>query len=506
MRFFRRSLPLAFLIAWPAVSLPAAPAFARDGELADRVIDLMDRRLALMPEVAAYKFRRHRPVADPGRERAVIEASVSEAQALHLDPAAARAFFAAQIALAKTIEEACIARWTTAGTMPAPARDLARDIRPALDALDRELLPAVYLASPALTSLPEPELAGRLRRLLRHPGLTAASLAGICRALESLRITADPTWAVLQRIGTLRVGTTGDYAPFSEERGGVLQGVDIELAQALAQSWGLKIEFVPTSWPTLRDDLRSRRFDLALSGITVTPERRRWADFSTPYYYDGKMAIARRENAPRFSSLAAIDQPGVRVLENPGGTNERFAREHLRRATLVLYPDNRSIFAALVAGRGDVMITDEIEVRLEESRHPELQATLAEPLTRSAKAILLRPGSDLTPRVDRWLASGPGNGPIASLLAAQLKAAAAKLWAGLCLKFESISLDSLGKNRPQAPGGGLKSPPESPSVILAQRLERCGLVFMPSAGWRSGVSPRSRGRARGRSPSSWRST
>ncbi|HZZ58843.1 MAG TPA: gamma subclass chorismate mutase AroQ [Opitutaceae bacterium] len=423
---FRRSLRLAFLIAWPAVSLPGAPTFARNGELADRVIDLMDRRLALMPEVAAYKFRRHRPVADPGRERAVIEASVADAQALHLDPEAARAFFAAQIALAKTVENAWIARWTAAGTMPAPARDLARDIRPALDALDRELLPAVYLASPALTSLPEPELAGRLRRLLRQPGLTAASLAGICRALEALRITADPTWAVLQRTGTLRVGTTGDYAPFSEERGGFLQGVDIELAQALARSWGLKLEFVPTSWPTLMDDLRRRRFDLALSGITVTPERRRGADFSTPYYDDGKMAIARRENARRFSSLAAIDQPGVRVLENPGGTNERFAREHLRRASLVLYPDNRTIFAALAAGRGDVMITDEIEVRLQERRHPELQATLAEPLTRSAKAILLPRGSELTARVDRWLASGAATGRIASLRAGQLGPAAAK--------------------------------------------------------------------------------
>ncbi|HZZ57996.1 MAG TPA: hypothetical protein VFE31_09205, partial [Opitutaceae bacterium] len=50
------------------------------------------------------------------------------------------------------------------------------------------------------------------------------------------------------------------------------------------------------------------------------------------------------------------------------------------------------------------------------------------------------------------------------------------------MKFELISLDSLVENRPPAPCGRLKSPPGSPSVVFAQRLERSGLVFIPSSG------------------------
>jgi ABC-type amino acid transport substrate-binding protein len=163
-------------------------------------------------------------------------------------------------------------------------------------------------------------------------------------------------------------------------------------------------------------DLERRRFDLALSGISITPERARATDFSLPYVFDGKTPIARREDASRFSSLAQIDQPGVRVVVNPGGTNEHFVREHVKRATIIIHPDNQTIFEEIIAHRADVMFTDGIEVRLQVRRHPELKGTMAEPLTRAGKAILVPKGSDLSPRIDAWLAGQIESGQIAERL------------------------------------------------------------------------------------------
>lgn len=394
----------------------AAPEFVSDPALVERVIELMDRRLALMPEVAAIKFQQQKAVTDPAREREVLAQSVADAQAMHLDAEAARAFFSVQIRMASAVQEHLHAHWHATATQPPPARDLVKQLRPELDALGRDLLPAVYLASHALADATSPALLTRLARLRRHPGTTDDQLAELARALAALRITAAPTWASLRRVGVLRVGTTGDYAPFSEDRDGRLHGADIELATALAQAWGISVVFVRTSWPTLMTDLAARRFDLAASGISVTPERQRQADFSAAYYFDGKTPIARRENAARFSSLAPIDQPGVRVIVNPGGTNERFVREHLKRATIVVHPDNRTIFAELVAGRADVMITDGIEVRLQERRHPELQGTMSEPFTRTGKALLLSPKSELTARTNAWLEPRLASGQIAKNL------------------------------------------------------------------------------------------
>jgi cyclohexadienyl dehydratase len=56
--------------------------------------------------------------------------------------------------------------------------------------------------------------------------------------------------------------------------------------------------------------------------------------------------------------MAAIDQPGVRVIVTPGGTNERFDRAHLQKATIVPWSDNATIFDALLEGKADLMITD----------------------------------------------------------------------------------------------------------------------------------------------------
>ena len=406
-----------------AARLAGAPHFARDADAIDRVVELVDRRLALMPEVAAIKFQQQKPIADPAREREVIDQSVADARAMNLDGEAARAFFSVQILMARAVQSHLFERWRSRTEQPPAARDLVKELRPQLDALGRELLPAVYLASSALTEAPVRVLSERTTRLRHHPGLTPEMLAELTRALGALCITAAPTWASVQRVGALRIGTTGDYAPFSEERDGELRGLDIQLAETLAKSWGVSLVFVRTTWPTLMDDLGKRRFDLAMSGISSTPERSRQADFSVAYVFDGKTPIARREESARFSSLAQIDQPGVRVIVNPGGTNERFVREHLTRAAIVVHPDNRSIFQEIIAGRADVMITDGIEVKLQARRHPELRGTMAAPLTRTGKAILLPRDSELTSRVDAWLTPQVDGGQVGERLERELAGA-----------------------------------------------------------------------------------
>jgi chorismate mutase-like protein len=149
-----------------APGLRAAPQFARDSQLVDHVFDLIDRRLALMPEVAAWKYRQQRPIADLARERDVIEQSSADAEAIHLDREAARAFFSAQIVLARAIQAQLFREWESRNETPPTARDLGTEIRPQLDAIGRELLPAVYLASIALSETPS--------RAVRSPNVRPA--------------------------------------------------------------------------------------------------------------------------------------------------------------------------------------------------------------------------------------------------------------------------------------------------------------------------------------------
>ena len=75
--------------------------------------------------------------------------------------------------------------------------------------------------------------------------------------------------------GVLRVGTTGDYKPFSyrDPTSGWLLGADIAMARDLATAIGVRLELVPTSWSALLDDARADRYDVAMGGISVTRER-----------------------------------------------------------------------------------------------------------------------------------------------------------------------------------------------------------------------------------------
>src|SRR5262252_600048 len=175
--------------------------------------------------------------------------------------------------------------------------------------------------------------------------------------------TAARPLAAIKADGTLRVGMTGDYPPYSM-RGPDSQfsGADMTMAAGLARSLGVVLVIVPTAWKTLQADLAADRFDIAMGGVSVTPHRAAAGDFSIPVLHDGKRPIARCADKDRYTSIDAIDRPGVRVVVNPGGTNERFARANLSHAALTEHPDNRTIFDEIAAGHADVMVTDGAEV------------------------------------------------------------------------------------------------------------------------------------------------
>ncbi len=211
--------------------------------------------------------------------------------------------------------------------------------------------------------------------------------------------------AILAR-GTVRVGLAGDYRPFAalDKATGRYEGLDVDMAENLGRALGTKVELVQTSWAGLLADLAADKFDLAMGGISVTLERQKTAFFSAPLVRTGKAAIARCTERSRFASLAEIDRPGVKVLTNPGGTNERFDRATLKAAEIVVFPSNATIFDELVVGRGDIMITDSVETRLQQKLHHELCAIHPErPFDFGELAYLLPRDPVLKAWIDQWL-------------------------------------------------------------------------------------------------------
>ena len=240
------------------------------------------------------------------------------------------------------------------------------------------------------------------------------SFAGVASG-ESAAPTAD---AVRFR-GVLRVGTAGDYMPMSylDPEMGTYVGFDAELAEDLAASLGVTVEYVPTSWPTLMEDTLAGKFDLAICGITVTDARKEQALMSAGYLGNGKTVLCRAEDAEKYTSLEAINRSEVRVMENPGGLNEKFARENLPDATLIIHGVNQEIPGLVAAGEADVMITETMEAGYYVGQDSRLAAPLIfEPFSHGELGVLMPKGSeDLLEYVDRFLEEEKASGRIDEL-------------------------------------------------------------------------------------------
>jgi cyclohexadienyl dehydratase len=214
--------------------------------------------------------------------------------------------------------------------------------------------------------------------------------------------------------GTLRVGMTGDYLPFTylDRAASKFRGFDVDMAEALGEALGVKIAYVRTAWPQLMKDFDADRFDIAMGGISITPDRRQRGTFSTPIMRDGKTPIARCSDNGKYETIADIDKPGTRVIVNPGGTNERFARANIKNAEILTYSDNVTIFEEIAKGNADLMMTDSSETRYQQKLHPGVLCAVhpEKPFEIVEKAYWLQRDVALEAFVDRWLQTVHENG------------------------------------------------------------------------------------------------
>ena len=379
------------------MSLLLTASFQASNASGDDLSSLVAQRLHAMKDVAAYKWQQNLPIEDIPREKLVLASAVHHGLRYRLTQQSSLQFFEIQIEAAKEVQRYWFGQWQRKSQSPPDVViDLDQEIRPELIRLGKNITAALARKGKKLGGL---EVEGLSRT-------TATKLAVAARA-----VTVYPN--VLAQIldsGLLRVGTTGDYPPFSSRsnagpKQGSREGIDIDLAVDLGRSLGVEIEWVPSSWPELMNDLHGGLFDIGMSGVSINLLRQQTAFFSRPYHRGGKTPIIRCSDSEKYSSLLTIDQPATRLIVNPGGTNQGFVSAHIKKAKVRVFEDNRSIFDEILNHRADVMITDQIEVRLQVTQHEELCNAMGDAtLTFSEKAYLLPQDIVWKEFVDTWLA------------------------------------------------------------------------------------------------------
>lgn len=231
---------------------------------------------------------------------------------------------------------------------------------------------------------------GRLERISRwcrrNPvvALQAAVAAGLLAAVVLLlavlfagrRQPADDSWQRVASAGVLRIVTDPNYPPMEFREGGELVGFDIELARALAEQIGVRAEFVTVGWDwnALARRLEAGEFDILLSSVAVTDERRRGAEF-IEYLTPSFVFVCRQDvNVRQEQDLAG------KVVAVMGDTPSHRRVERLRQGGLAIkqilvFPVATECFDAVGAGKADLTIDLEPPARYHEKRDPRLRVT-----------------------------------------------------------------------------------------------------------------------------------
>lgn len=205
----------------------------------------------------------------------------------------------------------------------------------------------------------------RRYRLLAGLGLAAALLLLAVLLWRSGLGGRDVVWARIQETGVWRVGMDPSFPPFEFlDADGRPVGLDVDLAEAIAATWGVRVQIVGVGFDELMDAVHVHRVDSALSALPIVPHRTRDVSFSDPYIEAGLMLVV-----PETSDLQGTeDLRGRRLAVEWGSSGDAEARALGRQwdgeLELVLRDSTPAALAALLAGEADAALADAISLAL----------------------------------------------------------------------------------------------------------------------------------------------
>lgn len=317
--------------------------------------------------------------------------------------------------------------------------------------------------------------------LVRARALLASTVLALLAACAAHPAATPPA----REPRVLRVGTSGDYPPFTTLRDGQASGFDAALLEAYANDRGYRLEWVRFRWAELVADLGAHRFDVAASGLTIRPERSLAGRYTVPVARNGALLLLRRPAwAPSPGSgtsedplalLHALDRPELRLAVNRGGHLERVARAHFPHATLLAIPDNAAVREALASRQADAALSNTVEGPHWAEGLSGIE--LVGPFTRDEVALYVEPSrAELAADLDTWLLQQERSGALERLRARYLGPGATgptatPVGALLSATAERLALMPMVAQAKQRAGQPIEVPAQEARVLEAARKE-----------------------------------
>lgn len=239
--------------------------------------------------------------------------------------------------------------------------------------------------------------------------LSAAMLMLAACNNSSAPVDSTETDAATDAPLNIKIATESSYKPFSyTDADGKLIGYEIELVDALCAQMKAKCEVISQDWDGLIPGLNAQKFDAAIAGMSITPERKEVVEFSDPYFHTGIVLIGKKGDDVKVEALK-----GEPIASQRSTVASQYLQEKHADADIKLYDTQDNAYLDLTSGRVRAMMSDKVTgidwLKTEAGKDYEVKGQEIS-TSDDAMGIAFRKGDPLVAKFNKALAELKDNG------------------------------------------------------------------------------------------------
>lgn len=229
--------------------------------------------------------------------------------------------------------------------------------------------------------------------------------SGASTPSESADAYADTSLEDVKKSGKLSIATSPDFPPFESLENDKVVGIEIDLLDMIAEKLGVELEINEMDFDSVLPGIQSGKFTVGVSGITVTEEREKNADFTTPYFAAAQAIVVLKDSPIKSKA----DLEGKKVSVQTGTTAEDYCTKN--GYDVYAFQANNDALSALTSGRVDAWVIDnETGIQMSETTNGKT-VVLDEPMTTEPYSFAFKKGStslvnEINGYIEGWLKDG----------------------------------------------------------------------------------------------------
>ncbi len=230
-------------------------------------------------------------------------------------------------------------------------------------------------------------------------------LTVLCLCLTFVGCGSGKSLEDVKSAGKLVMATSPDFPPFESLEGSEVVGIEVEILEKFAEEIGVELEIKQMDFDSVLPGVQSGKYDVGVSGITITEDRKKNADFTNPYFMASQAIVVLKDSDIKSKA----DLKGKKISVQTGTTAEEFCMAE--GYEVLAYQANNDACSALTSGKVDAWVVDnEVAIDLSAKTNG-ATIVLDEAMTSEPYGFAFPKGSEtlvaeFNKCIEKWIADG----------------------------------------------------------------------------------------------------